>query len=88
MTSTVIKREQCYDTCKQECIPVGWVPPTAVAVLGGVSTRHPPGAEPPGPGTPSGGDPLGADPPGAAPPPTRHPPPTWSRHLPGADPPC
>ena len=31
---------------KQECIPVACVPPAAVAV-GGVSTRHPPGADPP-----------------------------------------
>ena len=34
---------------EQECIPVGCVPPAAVAV-GGVSTRHPPL----GPGTPPG----------------------------------
>ena len=31
---------------KQECIPVVCVPPAAVAVRGGVSTR-PPGADPP-----------------------------------------
>ena len=53
---------------KQECIPVGCVPPAAVAIGGGgsVSTRHPPrpgpppwdqvlpptGPNPPGPGTP------------------------------------
>ena len=30
----------------QECIPVGCVPPTAVAIWGGVSTRHPPGPDP------------------------------------------
>ena len=51
---------------KQECIPVGCVPPAAVAVTGGVST--PPGAEtplleqvpPPGCGP---GDPPRPDPP-------------------------
>ena len=31
----------------QECIPVGCVPPAAVAVRGGGSTRHPPGEGPP-----------------------------------------
>ena len=36
---------------KQECIPVGCVPPAAVAVQG-VSTRHPREQTPPGPGTP------------------------------------
>ena len=40
-------------TRKQECIPVGCVPPAAVAVRG-VSTRHPTGTRPtPGPGIPS-----------------------------------
>ena len=33
---------------KQECIPVGCLPPAAVAV-GGVSTRHPPGSRHPQP---------------------------------------
>ena len=52
---------------RQECIPVGCVPPTAVAVRGAISTRHsppsrsrtpppwsmhPPDQAPPGPGTP------------------------------------
>ena len=47
---------------KQECIPVGCIPPAAVAVQGGVSTRHPPDqapaeqipprADPPRPGIP------------------------------------
>ena len=54
----------------QECIPVGCVPPAAVA-LRGVSTRHPPDQAPaPEPGTPQ----------------TRHPPRTrhlpWTRHPP------
>ena len=70
---------------KQECIPVGCVPPAAVAVRGGLNqappqTRHPkpgthleqapPGTRPPpGPGTP----------PDQAPPRTRHP---QTRHPP------
>ena len=80
---------------KQECIPVGCVPPAAVAVEG-VSTRYPPGsrhalgpdipqnqAPPLGPGTP----PRTRHPPGPdtprdqAPPGTR---PPWTRHPPGA----
>ena len=39
---------------KQECIPVGCLPPTAVAVPR-VSTRHPPEEAPPRGSTPSGG---------------------------------
>ena len=50
---------------EQECIPVGCVPPAAVAVTGGVSTspprsRHPPAPDPPPLGT---GTPLGTRPP-------------------------
>ena len=54
---------------KQECIPVGFVPPGAVSV-GGVSTRHPLEQ------TPSQSrDPLGADAPREQTPPgSRHPP--------------
>ena len=47
---------------KQECIPVGCVPPAAVAVPGG----SPPGT-PPGAGTPRSRHPPGADPPGPGP---------------------
>ena len=52
---------------KQECIPVGYVPPAAVAVRG-VSTRHPPGPDSLQQVTPEAGTPPGPDPPG-----TRHP---------------
>ena len=45
---------------EQECIPVGWVPPAAVAITGSLHT-HTPGTSPPRPGTP--------------PPETRHTPP-------------
>ena len=79
-------------TLKQDCIPVGCVPPTAVAIRG-VSTGHPLGAgtppdqappldqAPPGPGIPRPGTP------GAGTPPTRHPldqVPPQTRHHPGA----
>ena len=37
---------------KQECIPVGCVLPPAAVAVGGVSTRHPPGADPPSPHPP------------------------------------
>ena len=56
---------------QQECIPVGCIPPAAVASLGGlVSTappeQAPPGADPPGAGTPPGvGTPLKQASPGA-----------------------
>ena len=40
---------------QQEYIPVGCVPPVAVAVRG-VSTRHPPGADPPRDQAPPGAD--------------------------------
>ena len=33
-------------TWKQECIPVGCIPPAAVAVLGGLHQAHPPGPDP------------------------------------------
>ena len=59
-------------TPKQECIPVGCVPPAAVAVSGGGLQQAPPGA-----GTPPG---AGRHPPG-----TRNPP--GSRH-PTPGPPC
>ena len=80
-TPLVIIESNCND--KQECVPVGCVPPAAVAVLGGLhepppQSRPPPmGAEPP---------PPGADPPehtpGADPREQAHPP--WGqnhRHL-------
>ena len=57
-------------TYKRECIPVGCVPPAAVAVQrgGGVSTRYL-GTSPPGPGTPLGpGTPF----PGTSPPRTSY----------------
>ena len=57
----------------QECIPVGCVPPTAVAVRG-VSTRHPPGpATPLGPATTQTRHPPTRHPPRPAPPGTRPP---------------
>ena len=62
---------------KQECIPVGCVPPAAVAVTGGVST--PPS---PRPGT----SPRSRPPPDQAPPPLGAEP-SWTRHPLGADPP-
>ena len=42
----IFVRDDClcgtkWKYCQKECIPVGWVPPAAVAVRG-VSTRHPP----------------------------------------------
>ena len=61
---------------QQECIPVGCVPPAAVAVLGG----SPPGT-PPGPGTP-----LDQASPDQAPPHTWQPPRNQAT-PPGADPP-
>ena len=71
-----------HSSFEQECIPVGCVPPAAVAIGGGVSTRHPPradplGAEPPpGPGTPPWSRPL----PEQTPPSSRHPPPCGQNH--------
>ena len=49
---------------KQECIPVGCVPPAAVAIPGGLhqappGTRYPPGADPPDQATPQDQAPLG-----------------------------
>ena len=50
----------------KECIPVGCIPPTAVAILGGVhQAPHPQDQASPGPGTP----------PGPGMPRTKHPPP-------------
>ena len=45
---------------KQECISVGCVPPAAVAVWGGFSTRYPPRTRPPRDQNPRGQNPLGA----------------------------
>ena len=50
---------------KQECIPVGCVVPTAVAVQGGLHQAPPGSRHPPGPGSPPGS---------RHPPTTRHPP--------------
>ena len=68
---------------KQQCIPVGCVPPAVVAVPGESppgtpQTRYPPEQAPSGPGTP-----LGAStPPDKAPPGSKHPPdlapPLWT----------
>ena len=59
---------------KQECIPVGCVPPAAVAV-GGVSTRHHPRSRHP----PQDQTPQSRYPPGTRPP--------WSRYPPRTKPP-
>ena len=57
---------------QQECIPVGCIPPAAVAVLGGYSLHQ---AHPPGPGIPPGIPPWEQTPPwDQAPPGSRHPP--------------
>ena len=60
----------CNKNHKQECIPVGYIPPTAVAVGRGAppgtpqgadppdQAPPPPGADPPGPGTPRPGTPC------------------------------
>ena len=69
----------CRRMLKQECIPVGCLPPAAVAV-GGVSTRHPPGPDPPRAGIP----PPEASAPRAGTLRSRAP---QSRHPPGPDPP-
>ena len=63
---------------KQECIPVGCVPPAAVAISGGGLHTHSPEADTPlGVGTPGAGTPRSRPPrsrtPGADPP-SRHPP--------------
>ena len=62
---------------QQECIPVGCVPPAAVAILGGLHQAPPPRSR---------------HPPDQAPHQSRHPPdqaPPWSRHPPDqAPPPC
>ena len=68
---------------KQECIPVGYVLPAALAIWG-ISTRHPPGADlpprsrPPGPASPGGQTPWEQTPLTRHPPGGRHPP--RSRH--------
>ena len=46
---------------KQECIPVGCVPPAAVAIQGGLHQAPPGTRHPPGPGTPGTRPPLGPD---------------------------
>ena len=72
---------------KQECIPVGCVPPVALAIPGGSSTR-PPWTRPPRSRHPPGPDPLGQGTPWSRHPQSKHPPP-GSRHplvLPGSDP--
>ena len=75
----------CFHNYKQECIPVEYVPFSAVAVRGVVSTRHPPGsrhtpqtrhtpadqAHPRRPGTPQTRHPPGS----------RHPPPCGQTHA-------
>ena len=67
-----LMRKACQQiSLEQECIPVGCVPPAAVAVWG-VSTRHPPQTRPPSQTPPPG---------------TRHPPSPRSRKPPGPDPP-
>ena len=48
IVSDWIKRPIFHAYIEQECIPVGCVLPSAVAIGGGVSTGHPPGADPPG----------------------------------------
>ena len=64
---------------KQECIPVGCVPPTAVAIPGGLHHAPPRSRHP---------SPQSRHPPGSRNPQTRHPPsrhPPRSRHPLGAD---
>ena len=71
---------------KQECIPVGCVPPAAVAVRWGSPPCNPPPSPRPDPPPttrqpPGTRHPLGPDPQDQAPPGTRHPPPV-DRHTP------
>ena len=88
--ATMIPWQEIWAVDRQECIPVGCVPPAAVAARGWFSTspqsRHPPQTRhPPGPGTAPGAD----TPQDQAPPPSRdqvppgpgNPPLLWTEFL-------